>query len=900
MIEEEHLEKGGFGREVSGAEQYLRGILDAIKAANDEEDRLIPVHVDGDGHCLVHAISRCLVGRELFWHALRTNMRDHLVSNLDRYQASLQDFVSGIEWEEVVAEADAEYRPAYGEAHGLGNIHIFALANVLRRPIILLDGTEGMQSSGDYSATFLPCLYKPEECQGKKEGGELNSPIVIAWSSHGRNHFVPLVAVKSRAPALLPKSLLPDVWGGFDQEMLREYVTFDEQDRCAIGTGKALSESYIQKLIHAMQGLFYEMNEVSSSLVCDVQEQVLKNRGLTHLQIEDVIQITKLAVAEKRLNKCLDCTFLTEHSEVDEDMLLPGGELYEIAKDRFGHLEHKMELSFPYHGIAASYDKNKDRLHVLSQDMSCRWCPNDSLRLVTADGSTQYQNGDRTTTPTSAPSKCCGFKHFWEGKEYNNLPQVLPIRMEWQGETKEARVYWFEGESDPSLNSNAYQLASDAVNKHFPGEFGSERLVQQVVNMILKLTRKKGTHQQLEHQQFEPKKRSETEPGASDAAVSSPPPMMTTPTKIILIGEKHKTLHKEELTMSSKEREVKRRIEQNAPVMQSSKSGGQAKKPALQSDMKAMKVSKKEASPEAKGEATHKRSGSQEKRLRITSSDGRTVQMTFPSSVTFQQLDAAIRQQFDIPTGKIRIRYGFPPKELHVGDNPDDPLPLQHGEKVSVEIPEESQAKQRKTDSEEEKEPLVASGKRLDAPSRETRAVTKQLGKVLMMIVAEAIRAGEDVWSTVELMPELFEESGFFYEKVRSDLPLFKHGLHCTLAGMKEKTFAVNLKVRPRRLDLCLGKKHLKIGIGANQEESQCSEGEEEGMVGTLSGAVKRKEAGEGTEAFSGTGHSLRDPEEEVSSCVVGLFASSCGEWKARACSGCFCISDSVTQTDSQ
>lgn len=34
----------------------------------------MPIHADGDGHCLVHAISRCLVGRELFWHALRTNM----------------------------------------------------------------------------------------------------------------------------------------------------------------------------------------------------------------------------------------------------------------------------------------------------------------------------------------------------------------------------------------------------------------------------------------------------------------------------------------------------------------------------------------------------------------------------------------------------------------------------------------------------------------------------------------------------------------------------------------------------------------------------------------------------------------------------------------------------------
>ena len=45
-----------------------------MSEANGGQQCLVPVHADGDGHCLVHAISRCLVGRELFWHALRTNM----------------------------------------------------------------------------------------------------------------------------------------------------------------------------------------------------------------------------------------------------------------------------------------------------------------------------------------------------------------------------------------------------------------------------------------------------------------------------------------------------------------------------------------------------------------------------------------------------------------------------------------------------------------------------------------------------------------------------------------------------------------------------------------------------------------------------------------------------------
>ena len=32
-------------------------------------------------------------------------------------------------------------------------------------------------------------------------------------------------------------------------------------------------------------------------------------------------------------------------------------------------------------------------------------------------------------------------------------------------------AYWFQYEvSDPSLNSNAYDVARELVNKHFPGE----------------------------------------------------------------------------------------------------------------------------------------------------------------------------------------------------------------------------------------------------------------------------------------------------------------------------------------------------------------------------------------------------------------------------------------------
>ena len=34
----------------------------------------------------------------------------------------------------------------------------------------------------------------------------------------------------------------------------------------------------------------------------------------------------------------------------------------------------------------------------------------------------------------------------------------------------EEEVTWFEDESDPTLNSNVYEIAQQLVQKHFPGK----------------------------------------------------------------------------------------------------------------------------------------------------------------------------------------------------------------------------------------------------------------------------------------------------------------------------------------------------------------------------------------------------------------------------------------------
>ena len=158
-IEERHLQVLGYGLDRSGSQSYLKDTLAQLRAGGQEP--LVPLHADGDGHCLVHAISRCLVGRELFWHALRSNLHAHLTSNHQRYRSQFQDFYSPEEWEGLIAEAGPDWKPPDGQSLGLCNLHVYGLANVLRRPIFLLDSLEGMQCSGDYSGVFLPTMFTP-------------------------------------------------------------------------------------------------------------------------------------------------------------------------------------------------------------------------------------------------------------------------------------------------------------------------------------------------------------------------------------------------------------------------------------------------------------------------------------------------------------------------------------------------------------------------------------------------------------------------------------------------------------------------------------------------------------------------------------------------------------------
>ena len=300
-IEFENLSIPEYGRDESC--EYLKDTLKEISRVNENEERLVPIFVDGDGHCLLHAVSRALIGRELFWHPLLTNLKDHFTKRQTGYKALLGDFIQDSEWSDIIKEADPNYLPAYGETHGLRNIHVFGLANVLHRPIILIDSLEGMRSKGDYCAVFLPALVPIEKCRGAD--GVLNKPIVIAWSSKGHNHFVPLVGVRGKPVPKYPISALPKVWG-LHQDLLYHYVEFSS-GTCVIGGSKTLSETYLKKLLDAMNNHYQILNGVAPTVVAECYQYIYKPSGVVGMTAEMITEAAHALVKEERLYKCLTC-----------------------------------------------------------------------------------------------------------------------------------------------------------------------------------------------------------------------------------------------------------------------------------------------------------------------------------------------------------------------------------------------------------------------------------------------------------------------------------------------------------------------------------------------------------------------------------------------------------------
>ena len=341
LIKSEHLDVEDYGVDGSAIE-YLKATLEEIKIFNKMEDfPLVPLNVAGDGYCLMHAISRCLVGRELFWHALISNLNQNMRSHQQQYESLLQSFYSAEDINQYIRETCPDYQPADKEQRGLTLVHIFVLAQVLHRPIILLDTDMNVNTA--YTGLFLPILIDPMQCRDKY--GVKNRPLLIAWSSSARNHFVPLVGIEG-SPCAIPHHILPRIWGLVSEDTVTtwqpcDYMDFDAESSFVIGTGKTLREDDLKCYIEMMMIKFEELYDISAKLVTSYYHEIVLEKSCMAVKSKELIAEVKKQVKEGCLLKCIRCGRLRSieiPTESAVEDLLPGGCFYKLYKNDNGGL----------------------------------------------------------------------------------------------------------------------------------------------------------------------------------------------------------------------------------------------------------------------------------------------------------------------------------------------------------------------------------------------------------------------------------------------------------------------------------------------------------------------------------------------------------------------------------
>ena len=76
------------------------------------------------------------------------------------------------------------------------------------------------------------------------------------------------------------------------------------------------------------------------------------------------------------------------------------------------------------------------------------------------------------------------------------------------------------------------------------------------------------------------------------------------------------------------------------------------------------------------------------KKIRLSSSSGGQHDLDLPLNVTYSQLQDAIHKELGIIPKDQKIRYGFPPRLLQPPEESkeQEPIPIQHGDRITVEV----------------------------------------------------------------------------------------------------------------------------------------------------------------------------------------------------------------------
>lgn len=183
--------------------------------SEDPYDRLLPLQTRGDGNCLLHATSLGMYGihdRELTLRSAVHELLPTLPSLRRRWQYEMQvryhDFGANIElskeqWEREwgdmleMASPSPQTTTAQVTYQSLEEFHVYVLANVLSRPIIVVANKFLYSQTGEalapiyFGGVYLPLERAPTACH--------RQPLILAYDN---SHFCALVAMEGGTPII--------------------------------------------------------------------------------------------------------------------------------------------------------------------------------------------------------------------------------------------------------------------------------------------------------------------------------------------------------------------------------------------------------------------------------------------------------------------------------------------------------------------------------------------------------------------------------------------------------------------------------------------------------------------------------------------------------------------------
>lgn len=171
--------------------------------------RLLPIVTPSLGNCMVDAVvmgsfgefDNLYVEREKLYRFLskapeefkqRWKRQQKIYNSEDNFTLGPEEWIH--EWDLLKSLASVKFKDGTKFLYALDSVHLFALANIYKRPIIVVaDEYHYINKTARFSGIYLPILYEPHECE--------KLPLIIAYN---QGHFSAMVATTGTNPMLFP------------------------------------------------------------------------------------------------------------------------------------------------------------------------------------------------------------------------------------------------------------------------------------------------------------------------------------------------------------------------------------------------------------------------------------------------------------------------------------------------------------------------------------------------------------------------------------------------------------------------------------------------------------------------------------------------------------------------